>query len=101
MSRGEHPSFTIPRDHPALEGHFPGRPIVPAVVILDEVLAAATGFTHLPIAGVIQAKFSAFLRPEDNCVVSFEPSRQGLRFQCRAEGRIIASGVLALADVTA
>ncbi len=28
---------TIPADHPSLPGHFPGRPIVPAVVILDEV----------------------------------------------------------------
>ena len=33
--------FSIAPDHPALEGHFPGQPIVPAVVILDAVLAAA------------------------------------------------------------
>ena len=100
MSRSEDSCFTIPRNHPALEGHFPGRPIVPAVVILDEVLAAATGFTPAPIAGVIQAKFNALLLPEDVCVVSFEPSRQGLRFQCRVEGQIIASGLLALAGAT-
>jgi len=98
MSGSKDPCFTISRDHPALEGHFPGRPIVPAVVILDEVLAAATGFTPAPIVGVIQAKFSAFLLPEDACVVSFQPSRQGLRFQCRADDRIIASGLLAVAD---
>lgn len=98
MSGSENPCFTIPRDHPALEGHFPGHPIVPAAVILDEVLAAATEFTPAPIAGLIQAKFSAFLLPEDICVVSFQPSRQGLRFLCRVDERIIASGLLALAD---
>src|SRR5437879_10590804 len=37
-------SFEISRairaDHPSLAGHFPGTPIVPGVVILDEVAAA-------------------------------------------------------------
>ena len=33
-------SFTIPADHPTLPGHFPGRPVVPGVVLLDEVMAA-------------------------------------------------------------
>jgi 3-hydroxyacyl-[acyl-carrier-protein] dehydratase len=32
--------FTIAHDHPSLPGHFPGRPIVPGVVVLDRVLAA-------------------------------------------------------------
>ena len=30
--------FTIPADHPALPGHFPGQPIVPGVVVLDRVV---------------------------------------------------------------
>ncbi len=29
--------FRIKKDHPCLAGHFPGNPIVPGVVILDEV----------------------------------------------------------------
>lgn len=33
-------TFTVPADHPALPGHFPGRPVVPGVVVLDHVLAA-------------------------------------------------------------
>ena len=30
----------IHADHPSLPGHFPGAPLVPGVVILDEVVAA-------------------------------------------------------------
>ena len=30
----------IHANHPTLPGHFPGAPLVPGVVILDEVLAA-------------------------------------------------------------
>ena len=29
----------IRADHPSLPGHFPGAPLVPGVVILDEVIA--------------------------------------------------------------
>ena len=32
--------FPIATDHPCLPGHFPGRPLVPGVVLLDRVLAA-------------------------------------------------------------
>jgi len=32
--------ITIRRDHPSLPGHFPGNPVVPGVVILEEVLEA-------------------------------------------------------------
>lgn len=32
--------FTIDPNHPSLPGHFPGRPIVPGVVLLERVLEA-------------------------------------------------------------
>jgi 3-hydroxymyristoyl/3-hydroxydecanoyl-(acyl carrier protein) dehydratase len=33
-------SIRIAVDHPALPGHFPGRPIAPAALLLDEVIYA-------------------------------------------------------------
>ena len=40
--------FTIDPDHPCLPGHFPGRPVVPGVVVLDRVVEALEA-THGPL----------------------------------------------------
>ena len=89
--------FSIPADHPALAGHFPGRPIVPAVVIMDEVLAAAAlREPARAVTGVLQAKFTAILLPGEACTVTFTPAGGGLRFSCSAAGKTVASGLLDL-----
>jgi 3-hydroxymyristoyl/3-hydroxydecanoyl-(acyl carrier protein) dehydratase len=90
--------FTIPPHHPALAGHFPDRPIVPGVVILDEVLALLARLEPPRRAsGIVSAKFTAALAPGVACRVAFEPRADGsLRFACVAAGRPIASGILAL-----
>src|SRR3546814_6702994 len=53
--------FVIGDDHPALPGHFPGRPIVPGVVILDRVLDAIEA-AHGPL-GALRLPQVKFLRP--------------------------------------
>ena len=55
--------FHIDADHPALPGHFPGRPVVPGVVLLDRVAAAIERETGARVAALVQVKFIAPLLP--------------------------------------
>jgi len=64
------PMFLIEKDHPCLEGHFPSNPIVPGVVILDEVtniiLQQNSGFK---ICGFSYVKFLQPLLAEQEVIV--------------------------------
>ena len=53
--------FSIATDHPCLPGHFPGRPLVPGVVLLDRVLAAIEA-TQGPL-GPLRLPQVKFLQP--------------------------------------
>lgn len=89
----------VPRDAPCLDGHFPGQPIVPAVVILDAVLAEAGrryGPGQRPL-GIASCKFIDRLLPEQDCHITFGP-QQGdrLPFRCSEGERLLAQGKLLL-----
>jgi 3-hydroxymyristoyl/3-hydroxydecanoyl-(acyl carrier protein) dehydratase len=56
-------SLTFPHDAPCLSGHFPGRPVVPAVAILAELISWAERETGQAIAGVRSARFRRPLLP--------------------------------------
>ncbi len=92
--------FSIPPDHPCLEGHFPGRPVVPGVVLLDAALdqiRAATGAG--PPLLLARVKFSTPVLPGQHVEVAYE-ERAGdghIGFACRIEGAIAASGVVSFA----
>jgi 3-hydroxyacyl-[acyl-carrier-protein] dehydratase len=81
----------IPPDHPALPGHFPGRPIVPGVVLLDCIAAALerTGdrLTHI---GVV--KFLAPLGPDEHAELRISRSGRHIRFQVDRAGAPILRG---------
>jgi len=89
--------FTIPADHPALPGHFPGHPIVPGVVLLDHALhriGVALG-RSFDACRISSAKFLSPAVPGDVLDLSFETTASGaIRFMIRAGTREVASGVL-------
>jgi 3-hydroxymyristoyl/3-hydroxydecanoyl-(acyl carrier protein) dehydratase len=80
-------SFVIADDHPCLAGHFPGRPIVPGVVLLDEI-AAALGVVPRGFSAV---RFSRPVRPGDRVEVVGE----GARFVGRVDGVVVVQGSFA------
>ena len=89
--------LTIPADHPAFAGHFPGDPLLPGVALLAEVLEAvldepalAAQIGAAPRIGAVQ--FLAPVRPGAQLAIVLEPGARGLRFEVREGDRIAASG---------
>lgn len=90
----------IAADHPCLAGHFPGNPIVPGVVILDEVIRAfEAAHSGRRLLGVPVAKFLLPLRPEQAFAIRFSGATgDKVRFEClRDDGRPFVQGILLLA----
>lgn len=91
-------SFRIGADHPCLPGHFPGRPVVPGVVLLDQVVAAIeAAHGPLPALRLPQVKFARPLLPGEAARVELEPrgdaSAPRWRFRVvREDGALLASG---------
>ena len=89
---------TIDAGHPSLPGHFPGTPIVPGVVILDEILAALTewrGGSH--VTAIRAVKFLAPLKPQQPFTIRLSAGQDAedeVDFSCRVDDRVIVEGRL-------
>jgi 3-hydroxymyristoyl/3-hydroxydecanoyl-(acyl carrier protein) dehydratase len=92
-------TLAVSGDHPALPGHFPGQPLVPAVVILDLVMAAiARQQPALRIDGVNKLKVLRQLPPGQAFRLQCgEPRGESLRFKCWVDAELLAEGNLRLA----
>ena len=94
----------ISADHPSLPGHFPGAPLVPGVVILDEVLGALLEWRKDCLLTAIRTvKFLVPLKPEQAFTIYFSASDDGggeVNFSCRVEDRVIVEGRLEVCSET-
>jgi 3-hydroxyacyl-[acyl-carrier-protein] dehydratase len=100
----------IAPDHPALAGHFPGFPVVPGVVLLDETLhaidsaeqsehtaahAGATDATPASLWHIGTVKFHRAVRPGEALRLEYELQPDGrARFELRAADALVASGTI-------
>jgi len=89
--------LSIGHDHPALAGHFPGYPVVPGVVLMNEVIETLRrgSATLLVVTGLPMVKFSSHLRPGEVVTIRVDEEGAGLAsFSCQVEARLIASGAI-------
>ena len=72
-------------DHPASQGHFPGNPMIPGAVLLDETLRAIEAGPDAGLAPfrIRSAKFLHPARPGDRMLIRFSRTPEGeIRFVC-------------------
>jgi 3-hydroxyacyl-[acyl-carrier-protein] dehydratase len=92
--------FRIPVRHPSLQGHFPGNPIVPGVLLLDRVLWLLQREVGVRVTQLQQIKFTSALRPEEEAQVLCEVRGRHASFRvvaCRDGVAVpVASGTLSV-----
>jgi 3-hydroxyacyl-[acyl-carrier-protein] dehydratase len=76
--------LSIAVDHPAFAGHFPTRPIVPGVVLLDESLRAimVSRPSRTPVR-IGSAKFLSMVGPGEPVRLEFEAASDDDAFRIR------------------
>lgn len=90
-------TFQVPADHPAFAGHFPGMPIVPGVLLLDEAIHVIAHVIGQPASGwkIGSVKFLSPLGPDVTVVIEHEEQANGsIQFDIRDGERRVVTGSL-------
>jgi len=97
--------FLLISEAPFLAGHFPGRPILPGVAIIDAALMvcrAAAGARHLRLDAISAARFFAAVLPGDEVTLRAVPSGAGTwRAAAHANGVLCARMTLHVTEQAA
>lgn len=82
--------------HPALAGHFPQRPLVPGVILLEQVALALRTWRQQRLARVVEAKFIAPLLAAQPAQLQLAAPVGSLRvrFVIECDGAVLARGVV-------
>ena len=88
--------FIISSMHPCLEGHFPNNPIVPGVVIIDEIMQqVCINEPTIKITNIPSVKFLKPLKADTVVNVTVSEKNSGLyQFSCHIKEDLIVSGQL-------
>src|SRR5262245_42778500 len=94
----------VPMESPIFEGHFPGYPLMPGVMLLETMAQASgwliigvTGFARMPfLAAFKEAKLRSFVTPGQTLVASARLVHEGSGFmvtsaEIRIEGKRVCN----------
>ena len=87
-----HRQFSVANDHPSLPGHFPGSPLVPGVMLLEQVALALRAWRGERLARVLDAKFMTPLLPEQRAQVTLTLTQGRVRFEIHRDDELLARG---------
>ncbi len=66
----------ISHKHPSLPGHFPNNPVVPAVVILDQVIRLWQNKTNKQITQLSNSKFIQVLLADTHYTIHYKEAKK-------------------------
>jgi 3-hydroxyacyl-[acyl-carrier-protein] dehydratase len=89
-------TFSVAEGHPVFAGHFPGRPIVPGVMLLDWVLGEIARARKCPPRAlrIREAKFFTPLAPAETAELRMELADSRCTFSFHREAAVVARGIV-------
>ena len=90
-------TLRIGAQHPAFPGHFPGHPLVPGVVLLEQVAQALQAWRGQRMIRVLETKFMSPLLPDETATLRLTEATGAagkVRFEIRRDDRVLARGVI-------
>jgi len=100
-------SATVPQESTIFEGHFPGHPLMPGVLLIEAMaqtsgwlIIALDNFQRMPfLAAVKEAKLRSFVAPNTNLDLSAEMLHDGSGFavtkaSIRVDGKVTCNAEL-------
>ena len=98
---------TVPMESPIFEGHFPGHPLMPGVLLLESMaqtsgwmILGLQGFRQMPfLAAAREAKFRTFVGPGSKLIMTAKIVHEGSGFaltqaQGELDGKVVCDATI-------